>query len=231
MINKESLQFLKDLKANNHKEWFDVNRDRYETELQKVRDFAEEVLQKVKKFDEIQTPTGRKSLMRIYRDVRFSKDKRPYKHNWGGSFKRAGKHRRGGMYFHIEPGACFVGGGFWAPSPADLKHIRNQIAADPDRLRKIISSKEFKSVFKTLEGEQVKTAPKGFDKEHPAIDLLRYKQFLISQRFTDAEAVRKDFPDRVAETFRAMMPFFNYMSDILTHDLNGTPIPEDKLPG
>lgn len=231
MIDKASLQFLKDLRENNNKEWFESNRARYDEELQKVRDFAENVLQKVRKFDEIQTPTGRKSLMRIYRDVRFSKDKRPYKQNWGGSFKRAGKLRRGGMYFHIEPGSSFVGGGFWAPSSADLKHIRSQIAADPDRLRKILASKQFKSVFGEMVGEQVKTAPKGFSKEDPAIDLIRFKQFLISKKFSDADIVKKDYPDRVAETFRAMLPFFSYMSDILTHDLNGTPIPEDKLPG
>lgn len=222
---------MKQLASNNTKTWFDGNKKSYEDALANMQEFAQVLLDGLKEFDGISTASGKKSLMRIYRDVRFSKDKSPYKPYWGGGFHRAGKHRRGGYYFHIQPGSCFIGGGFWDPSPSDLLHIRKQIQADPAPLRRILASASFKNHFGILEGEQVKSAPKGFDKSDPAIDLLRYKQFLISEKYSDAQATSKDFPQLVLGTFKAMLPFFDYMTDILTHDLNGTPIPDDQLPG
>ena len=158
---------------------------------------------------------------RINRDIRFSKDKSPYKTHFGGHLSRATKLLRGGYYFHIEPGNCFVGGGFWNPSAEDLKQIREQIAADPTPLLDIIHSADFKKHFGTLEGEKLKTAPKGFDKNHPAIELLNYKQFLLSKSFTDKEAQAENYAQKIIETFLAMRPFFDYMSEILTTDLNG----------
>ena len=216
--------FLKDLKANNNREWFQANKERYQEQYDLAAQFAEALLQRMKKSDDIETVSGKKSLFRIHKDVRFSKDKSPYKINIGGSFTRATVHLRGGYYFHIEPGNCFLGGGFWGPSAEDLKHIRNQIAADPQPLRDILASKKFKSFFGTLEGEQLKTAPKGFDKDHPAIDLINYKQFLVMRTFTDKEAQSADYLDQVVTTFEAMRPFFDYMSEILTTDLNGEPL-------
>lgn len=230
MLDNKTLTYLKDLKKNNHKEWFDLNRDRYEEELDKVRTFAEDVLQNMRAFDEIETKSGRKSLQRIYRDVRFSKNKTPYKTHWGGGFKRATKLKRGGFYYHIEPGNSFIGGGFWGPSSKDLLHLRKQMASDPESIRKILNSNAFKNSFGELRGEQVKTAPKGFSKEDPAIDLLRFKQFLVKKDFTDAQVKTPGFSKEVAQGFREMLPFFNLMSDLLTHDLNGTPIPEEHLP-
>lgn len=231
MIKPSTFTFMKDLASNNDKNWFDANRSSYEDALKNMQDFAQLLHDGMKEFDVIATPSGKKSLMRIYRDVRFSKDKSPYKPYWGGSFQRAGKHRRGGYYFHIQPGNCFIGGGFWEPSSSDLLHIRKQIQADPSPLRRILSSSSFRNHFGELQGEQVKSAPKGFDKDDPSIDLLRYKQFLVSQKFSDAQAKSKEFPDLALSTFRAMLPLFDYMTDILTHDLNGTPIPDDQLPG
>jgi len=216
--------FLKDLKANNNREWFQENKERYQAQYDVAAQFAEDLLQRMKQVDNIETVSGKKSLFRIHKDVRFSKDKSPYKINIGGSFTRATNYLRGGYYFHIEPGNCFLGGGFWGPSADDLKHIRNQIAADPAPLRKILASKEFKSVFGKLEGEQLKTAPKGFDKDHPAIDLINYKQFLLVRRFTDKEAQSENYLNQVVATFQAMRQFFDYMSEILTTDLNGEPL-------
>jgi len=230
MLDTYTLSFLKDLSKNNNKDWFEANRDRYEAELQKVRNFAQLVLESLREKDEIETPSGRKSLQRIYRDVRFSKNKSPYKSHWGGGFRRATKLKRGGFYYHIEPGNSFVGGGFWGPSSADLLHIRKQIEGDAKPLRAILNSKDFKANFGELRGEQVKTAPKGFNKESPEIDLLRYKQFLLKKDFSDSEVLAPNFHKKVAEGFLQMIPFFDYMSDILTHDLNGTPIPLDLLP-
>jgi len=213
--------FLVELKENNNREWFQLNREKYLEQYHLATLFADELLVKMKQVDNIETASGKKSLFRINKDVRFSKDKSPYKTHIGGAFSRATKELRGGYYFHIEPGNCFLGGGFWGPSPEDLKHIRMQIASDPEPLQEILSSKEFISTFGKLEGEQLKTAPKGFDKEHPAIQLINYKQFLLVKRFTDKQAQSPKYLETAFSTFQAMRPFFDYMSEILTTDLNG----------
>ncbi len=220
-IEKSTLQFLADLKSNNNREWFNANKKRYEAAYQNVIDFADALLAEMNKSDQIQTESGKKSLFRIYRDVRFSKDKSPYKTYFSGSFKRATEALRGGYYFGIDPGNTMVGGGFWGPSTDDMKLIREHIAADPAPLEKIINSSAFKKAFGQLDGEQVKTAPKGYSKDHPAINLLRYKQFLIGHKFTDEEVTQKDFYKVMAKKFKEMRPFFDYMSEILTTDLNG----------
>jgi uncharacterized protein (TIGR02453 family) len=214
-------EFLTDIKNNNNREWFAENKKRYQDQHELVVSFADALIDKMQTVDSIETPSGKKSIFRIYKDVRFSKDKSPYKINIGGHMSRATKYLRGGYYFHIEPGNCFVGGGFWSPSPEDLKHIREQIAADPEPLRAILASKEFTFHFGELQGEKLKSAPKGFDKNHPAIDLINYKQFLISKKLTDKEVMSDNYLETLFETFKAMRPFFDYMSEILTTDLNG----------
>jgi uncharacterized protein (TIGR02453 family) len=216
-----SFKFLKKLKENNNREWFNTHKTEFQAEQQFVETFAEELLGKLSKHDLIETPSGKKSLFRIYRDTRFSNDKTPYKTNWSGAFRRATKQRRGGYYFQLEPGNTFIAGGFWGPSSEDLKKIRDDIAFDPAPLRKILKSKSFISHFGTLEGEQLKTTPKGFDAGHEGIDLLRYKQFLLIKRFTDKEALSDTFLKEADLSFQAMRPFFDYMSDVLSTDPNG----------
>ena len=218
---QRSFKFLKKLKENNNREWFNTHKTEFQAEQQFVETFAEELLGKLSKHDLIETPSGKKSLFRIYRDTRFSNDKTPYKTNWSGAFRRATKQRRGGYYFQLEPGNTFIAGGFWGPSSEDLKKIRDDIAFDPAPLRKILKSKSFISHFGTLEGEQLKTTPKGFDAGHEGIDLLRYKQFLLIKRFTDKEALSDTFLKEADLTFQAMRPFFDYMSDVLSTDPNG----------
>lgn len=129
--------------------------------------------------------------------------------------------RRGGYYFHIEPGNTFIAGGFWAPNAEDIKRIREDISSDPELLRKIINSKTFVQTFGSLQGERLKTAPKGFDAADGAIDLLRYKQFLLVRKFTDDEVLSPSFLKEADQTFKNMRPFFDYMSDVLTTDANG----------
>lgn len=219
-----SLEFLKQLKKNNNRDWFNNNKDRYVAELAHIEAFADALLLEMNKHDVLETESGKKSLFRIYRDTRFSKDKTPYKAHFSGSFKRATKLRRGGYYFHIEPEGSFLGGGFWAPEPKDLKRIRDEIAYDATPLRKIIKSKSFVTTFGSLEGDKVQNAPKGFAADHPAIDLLRYKQFLLVRKFTDKEVLSPDFLKQVNDTFKRMRPFFDYMSEVLTTDENGISI-------
>lgn len=220
-IPPSSLEFLRLLKNNNTREWFNDHKTVYQEELTYVEFFAQHLLDLMNTHDVIETPSGKKSLYRIYRDTRFSHDKTPYKMHWSGSFKRAGKQRRGGYYFHIEPGNSFVAGGFFGPSPQDLKLIREHISFDAVPLREILSEETFTSSFGTLKGEQLKTAPKGFDGDHQDIDLLRHKQFLLIHQFTDEEVLSKEFLVYCNQEFKNMRPFFDYMSEILTTDANG----------
>ncbi len=220
MIQPTTLQFLKDLVENNNRPWFQEHKDQYTNALENMKEFLADVKAGMDKIDHLESM----KLMRIYRDVRFSKDKSPYKRNFGTGFKRATAALRGGYYLHIEPGASFAGGGFWGPDSKDLKRIRKEFEMDDKHIRKIISTKKFRDFFGALEGEGVKTAPKGFDKDHPAIDLIRKKQFIVKRSFTDEEVLDPNFDKTVVDTFKAMKPFFNYMSDVLTTNLNGESI-------
>ena len=221
MLSNKTLSFLKDLSKHNNRDWFNKNKNVYVEQHEIVIRFADAVIARMNKHDKIETPSGKKAVFRIYRDVRFSKDKSPYKTHFGMHFSRATKLLRGGYYFHIEPGKCFVGGGFWDPSPEDLKHIREQISLHPKPLRKIINSKDFIKNFGKLEGEKLINVPRGFEKNHPAGDLLKYKQFLISRTISEKVLLVPKGLDEVVKSFRSMRPFFNYMSDILTTNTNG----------
>ncbi|MFT5860300.1 MAG: hypothetical protein ACI865_002410 [Flavobacteriaceae bacterium] len=225
IIDKNTFAYLNKLDANNNRDWFNNHKDDYTGQHENMIGFADDLLALMNQHDQLETVSGKKSLHRIYRDVRFSKDKAPYKTHWGGSFKRATKLLRGGYYYHIQPGGkSFIGGGFWSPNKEDLQRVREDLSINASELRSIITSPDFVDTFEQLQGDQLKTAPKGFDKEHTDIDLLRYKQFLIGRNFTDAEVMSKDFVHKANETFQKMRPFFNYMSDALTTDSNGTPI-------
>ena len=220
-IQPSNLDFLKQIKKNNNRDWFNAHKDQYLKEHENIIAYADALLFEMNKHDVIENPSGKKSLHRIYRDTRFSKEKIPYKTNWSGGFQRATKSRRGGYYFHIEAGNTFVAGGFWGPDPKDLKRIRDEFAYDAAPLRKILKSKKFVEVFGTLKGEQIKTTPKGYDASNPNIDLLRYKQFTVVKKFSDKEVLSNDFVKKMNEAFKAMRPFFDYMTDVLTTDVNG----------
>ncbi|MES2761358.1 MAG: DUF2461 domain-containing protein [Bacteroidota bacterium] len=223
-IPKSSLDFLALIKKNNNRDWFNSHKDQFLKEQQHIEHFAHELLMELNAHDVIETASGKKSLHRIYRDTRFSKEKTPYKTNWSGSYRRATKQRRGGYYFHIEAGNSFIAGGFWGPNTEDLKRIRDDFAFDDAPMRKILKSKAFISTFGTLQGEQLKTTPKGFDADSKAIDLLRYKQFIVMRRFTDKEVLDSSFWKEANQTFKNMRPFFDYMSEVLTTDINGIEI-------
>ncbi|MFK8005405.1 MAG: DUF2461 domain-containing protein [Saprospiraceae bacterium] len=219
-IPTSTLKFIKDLQKNNNRDWFNEHKPRYQKEIELFKNFANTLNDEMSKIDNIE----RCKTHRIYRDTRFSKDKTPYKKHLSGGLTRATARLRGGYYFHIEPGNSFAAGGFWAPNSADLKRIREEIAIDDKPLRKILKSASFKKMFGTLEGSTLKTAPRGFEKDHPAVDLLRYKQFVVYRKFTDKEIKDPKFVKEVVKTYKAMHPFFNYMSEVLTTDLNGVSI-------
>lgn len=217
-LDKSVFAFLKELEKNNNRDWFAEHKGAYTNALEQFKAFAETVKAGMEKQDHIE----KMKLYRIYRDVRFSKNKTPYKTSFSGGFTRATKALRGGYYLHLQPGhKSMVGGGFWQPEAPDLKRIREEIAADASPMRKIINSPNFKKHFGSLEGQQLKTAPTGFPKDHPDIDLLRYKSFTVSKHFTDKEVTTPGFSEEVLNYFKAMRPFFDYMSEVLTTDSNG----------
>ena len=220
-IQPSNFMFLQKLKRNNNREWFNRHKDEYQQELLHVEAFAGALLDLLNSHDQIETPSGKKSLYRIYRDTRFSADKTPYNTRWAGHFTRATKYRRGGYHFNIQPGNSYISGGFWGPETEDLKRIREEIAFDPAPLQKILKNRSFTTLFGSLQGEQLKTAPKGFDNGHEAIDLLRHKQFLLIRRFEDEEVLGPGFLKEANRTYKGMRTFFDYMSDVLTTDSNG----------
>ena len=215
---KEILDFLKVLKKNNNREWFGQHKEEFKTIQNEAKSLYEEIRQGLETHDEIENF----KLFRIYRDVRFSKDKTPYKPHFAGSYSRTGSRLRGGYYLRIRPGESFLAGGFWAPNKDDLFRIRKEFEFEDEEIRQILKEEKFNKYFGgELVGEELKTAPKGFQKEHPAIDLIRKKGFIAVRNFTDKEVLDKNFISEVKNSFMALRPFFDYMSEVLTTDLNG----------
>ena len=223
-IQKSTIKFLKDLAKNNQRDWFEARRPVYEEAHRNMIAFADQLIVEMDRHDEIERTTGRKSLHRIYNDVRFSKDKSPYRARFSVGLQRATKLKRGGYYIHIEPGNSFMACGFFSPNPDDLRRIRMDIDTGYDTWRKLLKAKALKDNFGGMEGAQVSTAPKGFAKDHPAIDLLRYKQFLFRHNFTDLEVTANGFVKDVSKIYRSLRPWLDHMSEILTTDVNGESI-------
>ncbi len=219
-ILPSTMEFLKDLDANNNRVWFTENKPAYTKEKDNVVSFLNNLKAKLEEEDQIE----KMHLFRIYRDVRFSKDKTPYKTHFGGSFSRATNRRRGGYYFHISPNDSFIGGGFFSPNPKDLFRIRKEIEMDDQPLRDIINAPSFVKAFGAIQGDELKSAPRGFAKDHNAIDLLRKKQFYVMHRFTDKEMSSPKILDNAFAMFKELRPYFDYMTDVLTTDLNGESI-------
>ena len=217
-LSKDILEFLKELKANNHKDWMHSQKKRYQANEKELKAFYAAVEAGLNQDDEI----AKLKVFRINRDIRFSKDKTPYNVHRSVSYSRAGAHRRGGYYLRIEPGGSAMAGGFFGPEPADLQRIRKEFEMDSGPIREILANKEFDKAFGGLNQDyKVKTAPKGFSKEDPNIDLIRLKSYFVSHAFTDKEVLAKDFDKRVVEHFKLLRPYFDYMSEVLTTDLNG----------
>ena len=220
MIQQTTLEFLRNLEQNNNRAWFEEHKDQYLQAKANVEEFIEHVKHGLNQKDIIDSH----KLYRIYRDVRFSKDKTPYKGHLGGFFRRAGADRRGGYAFRIKPDQTQIGGGFYGPNKEDLFRIRKEFEADYDTINNILNEKVFKDTYGQLLGEGVKTAPKGFSKEHPNIALIRKKRFYAFRSFSDAEVTRKDFVDQTVASYEALRPFFDYMTEVLTTNLNGESI-------
>lgn len=216
-LDKSIFDFLKELKVNNNREWFAENKTAFKKEEAKAKHFFEALKTKILEFDEIENM----KFYRIYRDVRFSADKTPYKTRFAASYTREGLHRRGGYYIHLEAGGSFLAGGFFDPNKEDLLRIRQELQMHADEMRSIMNKNLFKKTFGDFEGEELKTAPKGFDKEDPNIDLIRKKQFYFTRKYTDKEVLSEDFLSIAAGDFKLLLSFFDFMSLALTTNLDG----------
>ena len=217
MVLSSSVSFFKKLKKNNNREWFAENKPKFKELEKEIKAFGEELKDRLNEFDNV----DRFKLFRIYRDIRFSKDKTPFKTHFGLYWNRLKPRLRGGYYLHISPNNNFLACGFWDPNPKDLYRIRKEFLHDANEFRKILKSKEIYSNWGNLEGTELKTAPRNFDKNHPDIDLIRKKQFVFKINYSDKEVLEKRFIDKIELSLKAIRPFLNYMTDVLTTDENG----------
>jgi uncharacterized protein (TIGR02453 family) len=221
MILSSSLTFLNNLEKNNNREWFAENKETYISAQNNIIAFADQLIALMTTHDAIENTSGKKSLYRIYNDVRFSKNKAPYKPRFALGLQRATALKRGGYYLNIQPGNSFLACGFFSPNADDLKRIRKDIEQNPAAWRKILNLQTIKENFTALSGATVPTYPRGFSKDHEAIDLIRHKQFILRHNFKDQEVINPQFVFTVNEIFQSVRPFFDYMSVVLSTDLNG----------
>ena len=216
-LSSDIFSFFKKLEKNNNREWFEQHKPEFKALETTVKQFGEALKDQLNQHDSI----DRFKLFRVYRDVRFSKDKTPYKIHFGLTWHRTKPEYRGGYYLHLKPNDIFLACGFWDPNPADLKRIRQEIDMDADESRNIINEPNFKRIWGDLQGDAVKTAPKGYAKDHPNIDLLRHKQHIFMVRYTEEDVAAADFLDRLDTALQAVRPFVDYMSAVLTTNADG----------
>ena len=213
------LHFLKALAKNNNREWFEKHKSEYLEAKDAFQVFVSNLLREMIDFDSSLLGLDSKKLtFRIYRDVRFSKDKRPYKNNMGATFSPGGKRMaKPGYYLHIEPGnKSFVAGGLYMPSPEDLAKVRQEIDYNAKNLEKIFSEKKFKKLYNRFdEFDKLKTAPKGYAKDHPHLDWLKLKSFIVTHNFSDAEVQGKTFLKKSVSAFETTKPLNDFLGEAI----------------
>ena len=217
VLSNSIFSFLKKLKLNNNREWFLENKPVFKSHESQVKIFGEELKSRLNEFDNI----DRFKVFRIYRDVRFSKDKTPFKTHFGLTWHRIKPQFRGGYYLHLSPGNNFLACGFWDPSPNDLKRIRQELNFDSQNFKDLINETSFRSTWGELKGNELKTAPRGMDKNHTDIQLIRKKQYIFSINYSNKEVCEKNFINKLQDSIKKVRPFVNYMSEVLTTDENG----------
>ncbi|MBP5368451.1 MAG: DUF2461 domain-containing protein [Bacteroidales bacterium] len=209
------LDFLSQLKVNNNRDWFAAHKDTYLEINKEINEFADAMILNISQFDDIGHLSAKDCTYRIYRDIRFSADKSPFKTHIGVYVCRGGKNSElAGYYIHFEPGNCMVAGGVWCPSKDNLEYIRRFIFNDPQSYLSIINHKDFKNNFLMMD-DQLKTAPKGYPKDFEHIDLIRYKSFSPYKVFTDEEFCSDGFEDLATRHLAYMKPYIQYMNNIL----------------
>lgn len=216
MLQPATLKFLNSLKKNNNKPWFDENRKQYDIVRAGFLEMVTDIIKHIARFEPaIGTQAAKDCVFRINRDVRFSKDKSPYKSHFSCYFNKAGKKSNGaGYYLHIEPGKSFAGGGIWMPEPQVLANIRQEIDYNFKGFKKITSNSRFKKTFAggLHSEESLIRPPKGYDEHNPAIDYLKMKSFIVSHPFSDAQVLSKNLVKDITTTFATMKPLIDYLN-------------------
>jgi uncharacterized protein (TIGR02453 family) len=210
MISKDTFRFLQQLKQHNDKSWMDENRENYLRQKKEFEQFIDLVISEVSKFDrDAAVNTAKTSIFRINRDIRFSNDKSPYKTNFGAFIAKGGKKGvNAGYYIHVEPGECFLAGGIYMPSGPMLKAIREEIFENIEEFLKIVQAPAFVKHFgDRLGDDKLSSAPKGFPKDFPYIDYLKYKSYTVIKNEPDSLYHKSDFIKEVKDVFMAMAPF------------------------
>lgn len=213
----QTIAFLSALKENNNKPWFDANRKWYEEVKNDWNKSVTQLIKSIAVFDvEIGSLEAKNCVFRINRDVRFSKDKSPYKTNFGAYFSKGGKKSKfGGYYVHLDPQECFVGVGIWMPEPPELQKIRQEIDYHFDEFKSIVEESGLKKVFGTLEGEKLSSVPKGYDKDNPAAEYLKYKSFIVSKTIDVKNMNESQFMDTVLKHFQTAKPLNDFLNKAL----------------
>jgi len=213
-MEQATLQFLRDLQSNNNKEWMDANRKRYEAAKQDFEHFVAELIGGLGKIDPaLGDLQAKKCIFRLNRDIRFSKDKSPYKTNFGAAFSRGGKNSAAAAYyFHLEPGASFAGGGIWMPEADRLRHIRQEIDYNFDEFKAIVQDKKFKKYFPKIEGDALTRPPKGYDDTNPAIAYLKLKSFTVGAELPDKDLTAPALQQKTLDIYTLMQPFIQFLN-------------------
>tara|TARA_Y200000002_G_scaffold351552_1_gene329655 strand:+ start:5394 stop:6065 length:672 start_codon:yes stop_codon:yes gene_type:complete len=220
VIPKNTISFLKELKLNNNRDWFNKNKDQFKSIQSDIKIFAQEVKDSLSISDDIE----KLKIFRIYRDLRFSKDKTPFKKNIGMAFHRAKPELRGGYYLEISADESFLAVGFWNPNKEDLLRIRKEIEIDGQEFKSVINHKKIKNIWGDMKGEELKTSPKGFNIDHEHIDIIKKKQFIFIKKLKENDILDNNFQRQLVNYFESIRPFFDYMSEVLTTNLNGESI-------
>jgi len=216
-INKATLDFLKKIKANNNRDWFLKNRLLYEEAKENYNSFVQDVIEQLIEIEPILKGLEVKSCVyRFNRDIRFSNDKSPYKTHFGAFIVKGGKKngdKYAGYYLHIEPSKSIIAGGAYMPPAPWLSAIREKIDDEPERFLKVINDKEFVKYFGAITGESLKKAPKGYPSDHPHIELLKFKSYLVMSELKDNQVLDDRYFDSVIKTFKAMKPFNDFLNE------------------
>jgi uncharacterized protein (TIGR02453 family) len=217
MLEPQTLKFLSQLKKNNNKPWFDAHRAQYEAARIDFSNFIQLLIEALQKSDTTITGiTAKDSQFRINRDVRFSKDKRPYKDNFGAFIARGGKKSIfAGYYFHLAPGNSFIGGGLWHPEPANLKKVRQEIDYNWDEFQAILKNKNFKKTFGDLyKGDDLslKRMPKGYAEDHPAMSYLKLQSLIAEQKIADEDLTKASLHKKALGAFQQLQPLLNFIN-------------------
>ena len=214
MIKPSTLKFLEQLGKNNNKPWFEKHKEDYNEAKEDFEEFVAVLMEKIAPLEPLlKDQKPKDSIFRIFRDVRFSKDKTPYKSHFGAFLSKGGRKYTGaGYYIHLEPGKSFAGGGLWMPESLILKGVRQEIDYNFDEFNKMINEKTFKKLFKNLEGEQLKTLPQGYAADNPAINFLKMKSFTVGHEFLDKDVTGKNFTSKCMDIFTAMRPLIDFLN-------------------